>query len=128
MKPVPSMAIFGFLSLTLVSCLDLGQCGNQVKTELISPDQLIVARVLERNCGATTGFTTVISIQSKSEPFDSENVDSQDIALIVDGQYKIQLRWINANHLAVKLPAKLAREDMLSRSVLLRGTKITYSR
>jgi hypothetical protein len=40
--------VLGFLGLTLVSCLDLGQCGNGIKTESISPDQISVATVFNR--------------------------------------------------------------------------------
>ena len=46
-----------------VGCVDLaGGCGNQELTGLASPDGRRRAVVFERDCGATTGFTTQVSV------------------------------------------------------------------
>jgi hypothetical protein len=37
-------------------------CGNDIHREYISPDKQLKAVVFQRNCGATTGFSTQISI------------------------------------------------------------------
>lgn len=37
-------------------------CGTEIFTEVYSPDNAYKAVVYERNCGATTGFTTNVSI------------------------------------------------------------------
>ena len=54
---------------SLVSLIGLGgclftadMCGNELLEAVYSPDRVFKAVVFERNCGATTGFTTQISI------------------------------------------------------------------
>ena len=39
-----------------------GMCGNYIHKEYISPDKQLKAVVFQRDCGATTGFSTQISI------------------------------------------------------------------
>jgi len=53
------------LSALSAGCLDLaGGCGNEILRVHYSPTKRLKAVVFERNCGATTGFSTQISIMS----------------------------------------------------------------
>jgi hypothetical protein len=63
-----------FLILVLViggcefflSSLFNGMCGNEIFQEVYSPDNEYKAIVFQRDCGATTGFSTQISILKAS--------------------------------------------------------------
>ena len=57
------LAAFG--GLALAGCSDL--CGNKIVREKLSPDLNLKAVVFERDCGATTGFSTQVSILEASE-------------------------------------------------------------
>jgi hypothetical protein len=51
------MALFGLLSY-LTSDL----CENEIYSEIVSPDENYKAIIFQRDCGASTGFSTQISI------------------------------------------------------------------
>ena len=53
-------AVGAFALLSTIGCDDL--CGNKVLTDVASPDVHNHAVVFERDCGATTGFSTQVSI------------------------------------------------------------------
>ena len=53
-----------------------GMCGNQIVSEIPSPDRMFKAVIFQRDCGATTGFSTQVSVLriSTSLPDDSGNI------------------------------------------------------
>ena len=55
-------------------------CGNELLREVASPDGKMKAVVFQRDCAATTGFITQVSVLSKDEklPNESGNVFSAD--------------------------------------------------
>lgn len=77
-----------------------GLCANTFYQELASPNRSHRAVVFERNCGATTGFSTQLSVLSASEVL--QNVPGN--TNIVDGQpdfANLKLRWLTDDHLLV---------------------------
>lgn len=63
---------------TLMAFNDL--CGNQLLSEIPSPDQAYKIAVFQRDCGATTGFTTQVSLLKAEEilPNESGNLFGAD--------------------------------------------------
>ena len=53
------------ISLILGACSDA--CSNEVVTRLISPDGEHEAVLFQRDCGATTGFSTQVSILERGD-------------------------------------------------------------
>jgi hypothetical protein len=51
--------------LCLSSCSDM--CGNSIVRRIASPDARYEAVLFERNCGATTGFATHVSVVSAGD-------------------------------------------------------------
>lgn len=47
-------------------------CGNDIVAELHSPDGLRKVVVFERDCGATTGFSTQVSVLSVNTPLPNQ--------------------------------------------------------
>ena len=70
--------------LALTAC-----CDNEIHIVAPSPDGARKAVVFMRNCGATTGFNTQVSIipAHMASPRDKGNV------LVVDGRHTLRLRW-----------------------------------
>ena len=52
---------------------DFSPCGNQLLHEYYSPDNARKVIVFERDCGATTGFTTQVSILEANETLDDKS-------------------------------------------------------
>ncbi|MEW8629142.1 MAG: hypothetical protein AB2591_04005 [Candidatus Thiodiazotropha sp.] len=79
----------------------LSLCSNQIASELASPDKKHLAVVFERSCGATTGFSTQVSVLKEKNEFKNEAGN----ILIAEGHPNttgIELAWLNENVLLVK--------------------------
>jgi hypothetical protein len=74
-------------------------CGHSILSELSSPDGRYVATVSERNCGAVTPYTRVVSIRRRGSHFDGED-DGAWVFLMKD-QPTIQIRWSGQRRLSV---------------------------
>lgn len=103
-------------SLTLVvaiaanGCLDLsGGCSNELLNDLAAPGGEYRAVVFQRSCGATTGFSTQVSIL----PNDAVLPDSGGNVFIADtdhgnapagvgGGPRVGIRWLAADSLEVR--------------------------
>lgn len=48
-------------------------CGNEILNEVTSPDKAYKAVVFQRNCGATTGFSTQVSIIYAHDELENES-------------------------------------------------------
>ena len=71
----------------IVGCSD--PCGNEISQSLRSPSGTFDAVVFSRNCGATTGFNTQVSVVRAGEklPTDGGNV------FIANGTLPISVKW-----------------------------------
>ena len=63
--------IFVVAALTRCDPGLFGDCGDTVKAEAVSPDGRYVAAVFERDCGATTNYSTNVSLREVRESFDA---------------------------------------------------------
>ncbi len=76
-------------------------CGNEIYAEYLSPDKAYKAVVFQRDCGATTGFSTQISILEADEVLGN----SKGNIYIVDGHPKQaapNVHWHSENKLTIK--------------------------
>ena len=76
----------------LFSSLFNGMCGNEIFQEVYSPDNKYKAVVFQRDCGATTGFSTHISILRAS----AKLTDEAGNIFIMDGHpgwANIKINW-----------------------------------
>ena len=89
-------------------------CSDLVKAEVESPDGKYAATVFERDCGATTGLTTNLSLRAARRPFDPRAVP----VLIVAGQSKVTVEWTSEDRLTVNVQeGTIFREDDVWREV-----------
>jgi hypothetical protein len=62
--------------LLLLNFIFSGACGNQLYQEVLSPDNKYKAVVFQRDCGATTGFSTRVSILRADAKFTDKVEDN----------------------------------------------------
>ena len=60
------------LGLTVVLSSSCGRCGNDEVVRVPSPDAKFEAVVFQRDCGATTGFSTQVSVVTKGASLPNE--------------------------------------------------------
>jgi hypothetical protein len=80
--------------------LGKGMCGNYIFKEYISPNKKLKAVVFQRDCGATTGFSTQISILGVGKKLKNKGGN----IFVVDGhpdQVAPRLDWQNNNELII---------------------------
>lgn len=95
------------------------ECEDTVKSEVSSPDHALVASVIERDCGATTEISTMLSLREASQPFDPK---MQGAAFIISGVNDISIQWSGLRDLSVSFTdGEIFRQDRNSR-----GVSITY--
>lgn len=95
---------FTFLpALTLAACSDI--CANTPHQTITSPDGAHQVVLFDRDCGATTGFTTQVSVV---EP--GETADGKGNVFVADGGEKAadwggpwaEVRWTGPKQLLVR--------------------------
>ena len=100
--------------MTLVAfggaCVNIaGDCGNDIVKEVRSPTEKMKAVVFQRDCGATTGFTTQVSVLSLDQqlPNDSGNLlvadtDHGNAPAGAWGGPMVEVSWTNETHLLIR--------------------------
>ena len=78
-------------------------CTNEVFGESLSPQRNLKTVVFERNCGATTGFSTHVSIMDAKEGVGYEGGN----VFVIDGHPNdtgVVVRWIDDSQLEIFTP------------------------
>jgi hypothetical protein len=83
----PQLLVTLLVAVVLAACRDM--CGNEISQSVASPSGSLKAVVFARDCGATTGFSTQVSIlpNTKSLPNEAGNV------LVLNSAVPIALQW-----------------------------------
>jgi hypothetical protein len=92
------------------------ECGHSVLSESASPDGQYVATVFERNCGAMTPYTRIVSIRRGRSTFDGE--DNRSWVFVVKDQPTIRVSWSGPRQLIVETDgySRTPREQRLKLS------------
>ena len=112
MKPWKKILLWSFSTLAvsvvgaavLFRTLIAGMCGNEIFSESVSPKGNLKAVVFQRDCGATTGFSTQVSILDANQQLRNESGN----IFTVDGHpndVQVVVRWLGASKLQVETPA-----------------------
>lgn len=116
-------------AVLIAGCSD--GCKNTEAARSLSPDGQHIAVLFQRDCGATTDFTTQISIIGSSDPLSgSGNAfvadDNHGTAPVGSWQGPwAEMQWIGTGHLLIKYAAK-ARTFQQQKQVA--GVTIQYQR
>lgn len=119
MKRIARLALVANLFGLLVGC-DLG-CGNEVLGTVPSPSGKLSAIVFNRNCGATTGFNTQVSIASSSDTSPSGGGN----ALILDGTVPLDIVWSSDSSLSI---SGLGSAKVFKQQQSIHGVSISYAK
>lgn len=116
MRPGTVFIAVGILG-ALYGC-DAG-CGNDVTSTFESPGGGHIAVIFSRNCGATTGFNTQLSVLARADASSSEAGNT----LIADGKLPLKVRWASESELVVTgyQGARLFKQEKLAN-----GVTVTY--
>ena len=102
---------FFFVAYNFLSFDDT--CQNEVLSELANPNGQVKAVIFQRNCGATTGFSTQVSILEFKDKLynDSGNVFVADTnhgeaPSDENGGPKVEAEWIGNNNLKLSYHSK----------------------
>lgn len=103
----------GIVVVGAAHLLTLDMCGNRVVAEIASPDGRLKAVEFERDCGATTDFSTQVSVIKSNKRLASDsagNAFSADsnhglVPVHAAGVMEIDIQWVNGNTLQIGYPA-----------------------
>ena len=84
-------------------CYELvaGDCEDTIKSEVVSLEGAYVARAVERNCGATTNYSTLIFLSTTSPSFEAK---SEDTIVSMSGKQAVGLTWNGDARLTIAVP------------------------
>ena len=82
-----TLAIAVTCTAALAGCSDI--CANEPVSSVLSPSGANKAVVFTRDCGATTGWSTQVSILRGSELLRNEGGNT----LVVEGKTPVQVTW-----------------------------------
>jgi hypothetical protein len=73
-----------------INTATLFACDNALKKEVSSKDSAYVAAFFEQNCGATTDYTSIVSLRRREDLF---NGDKDEAILVIHGQCPVEMVW-----------------------------------
>ncbi len=83
--------------LTLWSCGLSSTCDNEIVKEIYSPDKKYKAILFKRDCGATTGTSSQLSILKADEELENKGGNT----FVIDGGEIEKIEWHNLRQLTV---------------------------
>jgi hypothetical protein len=101
-------------------------CGNNISKEINSPDKKLKAVIFIRDCGATTGFSSQLSIIDFSDKLENE---SGNVLIISDKEYgengnaDLNAEWNGVNELIIYFNLKAIT---FKKETEIDDIKITY--
>lgn len=119
MKDKAKLGAALLLAAGVTGC-DIG-CGNEVISSIASPAGTFKAIVFNRNCGATTGFNTQVSVVPANTALPSEAGN----ALILNGTVPIEIKWASESALVI---TGLGAARILKQQVTASGVSVSYGR
>ena len=124
MVPTLSRRLIGLLfsGLFIVSLTACNPCSNSVKSTAVSPDGQLAARVSERDCGATTDFSSVVNLQRASDKFDPKD----GVLFIAKGQHAVSSRWTGDKQLLLTC-LSCSRKDISRQTTAFGDIDIHYA-
>lgn len=105
---------------TLTGCALIPLCSNKVLREIISPDRTRKVVVFERDCGATDGGSTQVSVLDADEKLLD---DSKGNAFIIKYYPNVNVSWQSDLHLVIQHPKS---DRVFARKTTVKDVSIRY--
>jgi len=74
-------------------------CRDTILLENVSPDKKWILTAFIRDCGATTDYSTIISIREQGKWFDSKR---DPILFVVSGKEQLNIKWENERRVVIE--------------------------
>ncbi len=121
----------GIIAVVAISDFSLsGECRNETVSELNAPGNAVKYVVFQRNCGATTGFSTQVSLIKVGETLKNEggnifiaDTNHDRAPSGVGGGPEVRIKWVSDTHLQIH-HHQLARVFLAERTI--DGMRIDY--
>jgi hypothetical protein len=127
LKIIASLIVLTIVGLVGLFIYFAGEmCENQIYKEYLSPDKSLKAVVFQRDCGATTGFSTQISILNSDENLDNKNGNIFAIKGHPDEVAPV-LNWTSKNVLNIQYSLNGNEYTTKDNFGWLNSVKITYN-
>lgn len=113
------ISILGLAGLSGCDNVLFGDCTDAMKAEARSPDGRYVATVFERDCGATTDFSTHVGIRKN----DKLMMFSEQVSVLtIKGRETVDVEWSTDETLLISLP----KAKTFTKLQAWRDVKIVY--
>jgi hypothetical protein len=96
-------------------------CQDVVRSAVLAPGSSLSATYFVRNCGATTDYSSIVSVHATTEAFDTTTRH----VFVVRGRHDIDLKWESGGALFVRC-RDCRREDVFRQIVVLGTSDVTY--
>ena len=130
---MPGILLAALVAIVAVAVLPVGcsfDCGNEIVARIASPDGAYEAVLFDRNCGATTGFSTQISVlPAGTRPEDGSNVfraDANHDPNMRLGDWHgpwAEISWLSPRHLLIRY---VAGARLFARETEVGGIVVSY--
>lgn len=95
MTRAPQRSAVIALALFTSSC---GLCSDEVLQQQSSPDSTLIATSLVQECGATTNFSSIVSLHGRASRFD----DDAALVFVIEGRHSPVLNWPGDRSLQIR--------------------------
>jgi hypothetical protein len=97
---VLGVLVAGYLAYRyLLTTMTMFNCNYNVLSEQASPDGRYISTVSERECGATTTYSRVVSVRLRGAAFDGD--DATSWAFVISDQPKVTASWSGKRQLTI---------------------------
>jgi transcription elongation factor Elf1 len=107
------------LLLTAASACNI--CSDEVLSHTSPPDGVVTATAFVRNCGATTDFSTIVSVHNSSDGYGNEH----DFVFVVKGRPDLKAIWNGPNKLIISC-ANCIRANVFRQITVVADIDIFY--
>jgi len=114
-----SSLLLSFLLIWLMSC---NACSDTLKSKAVSVDGRLAANVFERDCGATTDFSSIVNVQSASDKFRGE----EGLLFVARGRYDLSVTWTGPRSLVINCRG-CSRNNIFREVVALGDIDVRYN-
>ncbi|MCV2356926.1 hypothetical protein LNV09_22520 [Paucibacter sp. B2R-40] len=112
-----ALILAGISFTVFAGCSDL--CGNDSSSSIVSPSGKLKVVVFSRDCGATTGFNTQLSIVQANAELPNEGGNT----FIANGTVPLRIQWQSDSRLSI---SGVQGQKVLKQEALVGGVAVTY--
>jgi hypothetical protein len=117
MRVVVKCLIF-FTGFIFLGCRN---CSDEVTAEITSPDATLSATSFVRDCGATTAYSSIVSVHKKSAGFRDDN----EIVFVANGRHDLAVSWIGPRVLSIRCNSCM-RKDIFRQVTVLGHIDVAF--